>query len=209
MSVASLILAIIAILVAGASAAYARKQATEQARVSAIEQDRRHEELMPQFEITCTVRETANDSADLRVSLTGGGLEHLDEVVITILDEAGRDHWTRGLPDGVTQEQAETFVWGPWEFNTGASAQVVSNRETVPRTYSRVSGKNWDLLSLIPTRPGYWMTGTSQDDWRKQYRDHPVRLLITCRREGYEPWFVQRDVHAEYPKVARIRTIDY
>lgn len=209
MSVASLILAVIAILVAGASAAYARKQATEQARVSAIEQDRRHEELMPEFKITCTVRETANDSADLRVSLTGGGLEHLDEVVITILDEAGRDHWTCGLPDGVTQEQAETFVWGPWEFNTGASAQVVSNRETVPRTYSRVSGKNWDLLSLIPTRPGYWMTGTSQDDWRKQYRDHPVRLLITCRREGYEPWLVQRDVHAEYPKVARIRTIDY
>ena len=59
MSVASLILAAIAILVAGASAAYARKQATEQARVSAIEQDRRHEELMPEFEITCTVRETA------------------------------------------------------------------------------------------------------------------------------------------------------
>jgi hypothetical protein len=164
---------------------------------------------MPDFEITCTVRETANDSADLRVSLTGGGLEYLDEVVLTILDETGRDHWTRGLPDGVTQEQAEAFVWGPWEFNTGASTQVVSNRETVPRPYSRVSGKNWDLLSLTPTRPGCWMTGTGQDDWRKQYRDHPVRLLITCRREGYEPWFVQRDVQAEYPKVARIRTIDY
>jgi hypothetical protein len=209
MSAASLILAISALLVAGASAAYTRKQVTEQARVGAIEQDRRHEELMPDFEITCTVRETANDSADLRVSLTGGGLEYLDEVVLTILDETGRDHWTRGLPDGVTQEQAEAFVWGPWEFNTGASTQVVSNRETVPRPYSRVSGKNWDLLSLTPTRPGCWMTGTGQDDWRKQYRDHPVRLLITCRRKGYEPWFVQRDVQAEYPKVARIRTIDY
>lgn len=209
MSIASLILAIIAILVAGASAAYARKQATEQARVRAIEQDRRHAELMPEFEITCTVRKTASDSADLLVSLTAGGLDYLDEVVITILDETGRDHWTRGLPDGVTQEKAEAFVWGPWEFNTGASSQVVSNRETASRPYSQVSGKNWDLLSLIPTRPGHWMTGTSQDDWRKQYRDHPVRLLITCRREGYEPWFIQRDVHAEYPKVARVRAIDY
>jgi hypothetical protein len=44
-----------------------------------------------------------------------------------ILDETGSDHWARGLPDGVTQEQAEAFVWGPLEFNTGASDQVVSN----------------------------------------------------------------------------------
>jgi hypothetical protein len=36
MSAASLILAISALLVAGASAAYARKQVTEQARVGAI-----------------------------------------------------------------------------------------------------------------------------------------------------------------------------
>jgi len=209
MSTASLVLAVIAILVAGASAAYVRKQAIEQARVRAIEQDRRHEELTPEFEITCTVRKTASDSADLRVSLTGGSLDYLDEVVITILDEAGRDHWARGLPDGVAQEEAEAFVWGPWEFSTGASSQVVSSRETTPRPYSRVSGKNWDLLSLTPTWPGHWMTGTSQDSWQKQYRDHPVRLLITCRRKGYEPWFVQRDVHAEYPKVARARVISY
>ncbi len=37
----------------------------------AIEQDRRHEELTPQFEITCTVKETADDKADLWVALTG------------------------------------------------------------------------------------------------------------------------------------------
>lgn len=54
-------------------------------------------------------------------------LGRLDEVTVTILDEAGQDHWGQGLPDGVTQEQAAAFVWGAWEFNTGASAQVVSN----------------------------------------------------------------------------------
>jgi archaellum component FlaG (FlaF/FlaG flagellin family) len=53
MAVASLILAIIAILVARASAAYTRKQATEQARVASIEHDRRHDELTPEFKITC------------------------------------------------------------------------------------------------------------------------------------------------------------
>lgn len=206
-AIASLVIATVAIVVAGASAAYTRKQATEQAKVAAIERDRRHDELAPIFAITCTVKKTAHDWADLRVTFTDGP-EHLDEVVISILDETDKDHWRYGLPDGVTQEQAQAFVWGPWEFNTHASAQVVSNRESRSRPYSRVSGKNWDLLSLTPTRPGHWMTGTSQDVWRKQYRDHPIRLLITSRRKGYEPWFVQRDVKIEYPKVARIRPID-
>ncbi len=208
MAITSLIVAIVAILVATASAAYTRKQATEQAKVASIEQDRRHDELAPEIEITCIVKKTAHDSADLRVTLNGGGVERLDEVVISILDETDRNHWAHGLPDGVTREQAEAFVWGPWEFNTGASVQVVSNRESRPRPYSRISGKNWGLLSLQATRPGHWMTGTSQDEWRKQYRDHPIRLLITSRREGHEPWFVQRDVQVDYPKVARIRVID-
>ena len=208
MAIVSLIVAIVAILVASTSAAYTRKQATEQAKVAAIEQDRRHDELAPEFEITCMVKKTAHDWADLRVTLTGGGLERLDEVVISILDETDKDHWGHGLPDGVNQEQAEAFVWGPWEFNTGASTQVVSNRESRPRPYSRIDGKNWALLSLQATRPGHWMTGTSQDEWRKQYQDHPIRLQITSRSEGHEPWFVQRDVKVDYPKVARIRAID-
>jgi len=203
---ASIIIAVIALLVSIASAAYTRKQATEQGKVTVIEQDRRHEELTPEFDVT--VKKTSDDEADLRVTLNGGGLDYLDEVVITILDEVGKDHWGHGLPDGVAQEEAQSFVWGPWEFNTGASAQVVSNRETVPQPYSRVSGKNWDLLGLTATRPGRWMTGTTRDQWRKQYRNHPVRLLITCRREGYEPWFVQRDVVVQYAPVARVRFIE-
>jgi len=96
----------------------------------------------------------------------------------------------------VTQEEARAFVWGPWEFNTGASAQVVTNRESRPRAYSRVNGKNWDLLSMTRTRPGRWMSD-GPDEWRKRWRDQPVRLLLTCRCEGYEPWFVQRDVEVE------------
>jgi hypothetical protein len=207
MVIASIIIAVIALLTSIANAAYTRKQAVGQGTVTAIEQDRRHEELTPEFDITCTVKKTSDDDADLRVTLAGGGLDRLDEVVITILDEVGKDHWGHGLPDGVTQEEAQAFVWGPWEFNTGPSAQVVSNRESRPRPYSRVSGKNWDLLGLTATRPGRWMN-MPQELWRKQYRDHHVRLLITCRREGYEPWFVQRDVEVEYEPVARVRFIE-
>jgi hypothetical protein len=161
------------------------------------ERERRHEELTPGFVITCKERDTAPDQAFLRVALKSGRLEHLDEVIITILDEADREHWARGLPDGVTQERAEAFVWGPWEFNTGASAQVVSNRTTKARHYSIVTGKNWDLLSLNRTRPGHWMSSTNQEKWQKQYADEPLRLLITCHREGYAPWAIPYEVITE------------
>jgi hypothetical protein len=144
----------------------------------------------------------------LKVTLIGG-MDALDEVVITIQDESGVDHWGHGLPPGVTQEDAEAFVWGPWEFNTNASAQVVSNRQTRPGSYSRLSGKNEDTLSLTATRPGSWMTGTSPDRWREDRRQQPIRLLITCRAEGHTPWFVPLEVQPEYRRIARMRAIDY
>jgi hypothetical protein len=111
-------------------------------------------------------------------------------VTIAILDESGQDHWGHGLPQGVTSEEAALFVWGAWEFNTGASAQVSDNRTTRPRPYSRVNGKNWDHLSLRRTRPGRWMTGTSPSAWEQQHEGKPVRLLISCRLAGYGPWFL-------------------
>jgi hypothetical protein len=168
--------------------------------LAAIERGRRHDEVTPEFEITCRERGMSGDSADMRVSLKRGKLEGLEEVTITILDEMGREHGS-GLPHRFTEE-AEAFVWGPWEFNTGASAQVISNRTTRARPYSHVTGKNWDLLSMARTRPASWMTGTSQDDWRRQTEDQPIRLLITCRREGYEPWLVPYEIMVE-PDEAR------
>lgn len=128
--------------------------------LAAIERGRRHDEVAPEFELKFT--ETSSNSANLRVTLAGGDLESLDEVTLTILDEMGRDRWSGGLPGTLTQEQAEAFVWGPWEFNTAAVDQVASSRQSQPRPYSRVSGKNWDLLPLVRTQPGYWMSTYSQ-----------------------------------------------
>jgi hypothetical protein len=162
--------------------------------LAAIEWDRRHDELAPDFDITCIVRDANADSAGLHIALRPGRLERLDEVTVTILDEVGADHWAHGLPAGVTQEEAQAFVWGGWEFNTGASAQVVSNRTTRPQAYSAVTGRNWDHLPMRRTQLGQWMTGTSPEQWRNQHEGKPVRLLLTCLREGYESWTVQRDI---------------
>lgn len=160
--------------------------------LAVIERGRRHDELAPVFDLKFT--ETGCDHANLHVTFAGGGLESLDEVTFTILDEAGKDHWSGGLPVRLTREAAEAFVWGPWEFNTAASVQIASNRVSRTRPYSLVTGENWELLPLKRTQPGYWMSAYSQRQWQWDYEDHPIRLLITCRREGYEPWALLREV---------------
>jgi hypothetical protein len=79
----------------------------------------------------------------------------------------------------VSEEEARRFVWGPWEFNTGTTAQATGNRTTRPRPYSRADGQNWDRLSLARTRPGHWMS-ISQEHWQKQIQG-PVRLQTRPR----------------------------
>jgi hypothetical protein len=181
----------------------ARRANATAASLAAIERDRRHDEMTPEFEITCTARgtpEAAPASAELYIVLTGGRLERHAAVSVTIQDEAGQDHWARGLPDGVTLEEAQAFVWGGWEFNTDASTEVVSNRESRPRPYDRVSGQNWDLFALVPTRPGSWMGSVAAEKWRKRWTFRPLRILVTCQCEGYDPWFIQREVKIHYPR---------
>jgi hypothetical protein len=98
----------------------ARKSNATADLMAGIEWDRRYQELTPEFDVTFTARDTADDSADLRVALKPGRLQRLDEVTIAILDEAGKAHWTRGLPDGVTQDEAEIFVWGAMGVQHGS-----------------------------------------------------------------------------------------
>ena len=161
----------------------ATRAAATTAALATFMVDLRHADLTPESEVTCKARSRDHDSADLHVALKLGRLPHLDEVTVTVLDETGHDHWTRGLPAGVTQEQAEAFVWGPWEFAVAAghgqaAGNGATNRMTSARAYSVVNG-------------------TSPDDWRRRYAGKPVSLLITCRRDGYEPWIVPYDVVAE------------
>jgi hypothetical protein len=200
MIIAALVVSIVAAAAAVAAVWYARRSArsAESAsaaaeKTAALDAERRHAELTPEFEITCAADQNAvGDLGELGVTLTGpAGLDKLDEVIIAILDESGTNHWGHGYPAGVSEDDARRFVWGPWEFNTGASAQVTGNRTTRPRPYSRTDGQNWDRLSLTRTRPGHWMS-MSPEQWRQQ-RVGPVRLQITCRRGG-EQWILLREI---------------
>jgi hypothetical protein len=181
------------------SAGSSERAADAAGRLTAIESERTHRDLIPEFRLRLDEgHQGVSDNGELTVELFGpAGLDFLDEVTIEILDEAGQDHWARGFPDGFEKEAAR-FVWGPWEFNAGAAFQVADNKVTKPRRYSRVDGKNWDRLSLKRTRPGSWMTGTMPDAWQKQVQG-PMRLSVNCRREGYAPWYLLYEVSAQAP----------
>jgi hypothetical protein len=200
MIIAALVVSVVAAASSLGAVWYARRSDVSAARsaaaaetTAALDAQRRHAELTPKFEIVCAARENgAGDQGELRLTLAGpAGLGVLDEVIVVILDESGTDHWAHGFPGGLGEQEAFRFVWGPWEFNTGASAQVSDNRTTRPRSYSLADGQNWDRLSLVRTRPGHWMT-MSPEQWQKQ-REGPVRLQITCQRGG-EQWILLREV---------------
>lgn len=133
-------------------------------------------------------------------------MDFLDEMVIRIIDEAWTNHWSNGLPDGVSQKEAEAFVWGPWEFNEDASNRVANSRTSRPRHYSRADGKNWEILELRLTRPGRWML-MSIESWQEQQKGEPIRLSIACRRKGYEPWTLHLEVQPDKgpPTTKRVR----
>ena len=171
-----------------------KKAAEATASLMAIEQERRWTELTPKFRFILTEGQNGiEDKGQLEVLLLGPiGLDYLDEVVIRIVDEKGATG-AGNLPARVSEEEASLLVWGPWEFNNGASAQVSDNRTTVPRGYSRLTGKNWDHLALNRTRPGHWMTGTTPETWRQERIEH-FRLAITCRRDPYPGWYLLCDV---------------
>jgi hypothetical protein len=200
MIIAALVVSIVAAAGSVGAVWYARRSARSSATSAAaaettatLDSQRRHAELTPQFEIICTAGDNGvEDHGELRLALTGPvGLDRLDEVTVAILDEAGADHWAHGFPTGVSEEDARGFVWGPWEFNTGASAQVTDNRTTRPRPYSRSDGKNWDRLSLERTGPGHWME-MSHEQWQMRC-EGPIRLQITCQRGG-EQWILLHEV---------------
>lgn len=200
MSLAIAILGLIAAIASAAAAVgawtAARRSNQTASDIAAIERARRHEELTPKFEFTVVGGynsiATLGDDAALLVSLVGGILE-LDTVEMFVLDETGQDHWARGLPQGVTREEAAEFVWGPWQFDTGATDQVINKRRTKPRPYSRPDGRNWDRLALQRTMAGRWMSPQTTQQWRDQHRG-PIRLAITCAAAGYQPWTVTYEV---------------
>ena len=187
MAVASLIIAIIAILIALGSVAYSRRQTVATERLTAIEVTRRHEDLTPDLDIRCNHFEGGDLIVELE--LTGqAGLDRLDEVRVRIRND--RPYRTTPRPgNGLSAEQLADAIWGPYRFSPDVRDTDRLGREHGPFSLPKQEPYK---LSLEPSLVPSWFT--VPDMWRRQYEGTPIRLEITCRRDGYEPWVVPFEI---------------
>lgn len=201
MALASLVVAIVAIVVSAASAAYARQQAraaSKQAQAAEvtkeIERDRRHAEMTPVLKVTCKAQQGATDQAELTVELTGpDDLDRLDEVTVRIRDDMP-DRKPRPGSE-LSQEQIAETIWGPYKIKAG-----LRDTDEIGRMHGPFAlPKNEPYpIPLEHTTPPPW----NPRGWWGRYDGKPVRLMITCRREGHQPWEIPVEVKVKRkPKV--------
>lgn len=158
--------------------------------VARIEKDRWHADLLPQFHIT--IEGIEGDRATLNVHLVGPlPLHQLDEVEIEVV---ASDDMSRivTLAGGPSQEEVDAQVWGPLRFVPNANEADV-NGQRIPSFLLRVGAGH--PFALERTRPPRWQEGNDrQQRWRDQWLNKPMRLILTCRRDGFEPWRVPYEV---------------
>ncbi|WP_328584954.1 hypothetical protein [Streptomyces sp. NBC_00370] len=178
---------------AGAAAAVAAWRAATKANATAdtvarIERDRHHAELAPQFDIGFV--ETSETRAKLAIHLSGPDqLGHLTSITASVgNDDAEHVLASPGLD--VTQEGVDAFVWGPFRFQPDADGADRNGRAVAPVSLLVGRGRSF---AMERTRPGHWMTGKTFERWQENYRNEPVRLILTCRRDD-EEWVVTRRI---------------
>ncbi|MEU6336321.1 hypothetical protein ABZ839_18050 [Streptomyces cellulosae] len=159
--------------------------------VARIERDRRHEERRPRFELRLESRGRQHSMLNLHLL----GPDELGEVEIVSIRVDDDDKDRTGLIYGSTpREDILNHVWGPMRFTPRVDNADTYGRAVGPETLRVGRGRPFQME---PTRPGHWMTGTTADQWQEEYRDHPVRLIITCR-VGDEEWVLPR--HLPQPR---------
>jgi hypothetical protein len=190
--------ALSAVATAGAWLAAHRSAATADA-LARIERDRWHAELTPEFDVA--IERGEGDRATLTVRLTGPiPLKHLDEIVLRVVSSDDMDH-TRTLPGGPTREELDAQTWGPCRFSRGADGADDNGQTVAPFSLQVNQGRPF---SIEKTRPPRWQTAhDAESRWRSEWFHKPMRLVITCKREGFDPWTVPRDVEVPHPTRTR------
>ncbi|MFF7870510.1 hypothetical protein ACFZCT_29125 [Streptomyces qaidamensis] len=180
----------------------ARRSAKTAETVARVERQRWHADLTPQFNIT--IERGEGDRATLSVRLAGPvPLRRLDEIAIRIVSSDDMDRTAR-LPGGPTQEELDAQVWGPYRFTHGADGADTDGRTVAPFALEVGTGRPF---SIERTRPPRWQEGPDAErHWRDQWVNAPVRLVLTCTREEFEPWVVPCEV--EVPGEVTVRWLN-
>jgi hypothetical protein len=181
MALTALIISIVALLAAGASARYTAMQGIETRGLRRIEEQRRHTDLAPQFEVHLETRSDPQLSPPrLSIRLIGPvGLDRLDELSVRIRDDRpDRARHTR--PRGPAPEAVAAQVWGPYRFRAGVDGAEPTGRSVAPVP---LEPDEAHLFQMERTLPPSWFADPT--GWETYYPvTAPLRLTLRCRRDG-------------------------
>lgn len=181
-----------AVATGGAWMAARRANSTADA-VARIERDRWHADLTPQFRVTLEPRRNG-DSPRLIVHLAGPlPLGRLDEIRVGIAQSDDVDYAAPlAVGQRVEPEQLAAQLWGPYKFLRRANG-VESDGKTVG-PFALAVGKGRTFTLTRTDAPPWWRGNDAEARWRVRWLGKPVRLVLTCRRDGFEPWVVPCEV---------------
>ncbi|MGW1767507.1 hypothetical protein ACWCQL_26045 [Streptomyces sp. NPDC002073] len=170
------------------AAAAAADSADTAREVAKIERDRWHRELTP--ELTFSLIRVSPNSMRLTTTLDGPvGLDHLDTIILTVRDEAGRDHSARPHYDDAMRTELQSVIWGAARFSPGADGVVAPGRQSIIRSLER---GNFVYRQMDNSQPPSWFQDPG--NWVEAYWDATVRLHAVCEVEGHRPWIVVAEV---------------
>jgi len=201
LTVLSLLATAISAIAAIGSWRAARRADQAATTLANIERDRRHTELTPDFNVTC-YRRAVGDRAELRLTFTGPpGLDRLDGAEVTIRDD--RSNRTPTTAADPSAEELAAAIWGPLRF-----CPHVNDADKLGRSVPAVPLAKQEIirLALEPSLAPRWVNDHAH--WRQQYADDPLRLTITCTREGHAPWVIPIDVRIEPGPTGQQRAIE-
>jgi hypothetical protein len=158
MAVAALVLSVVAILVAGASAWYTRRQAVSTEGARRIEGARRHDELRPVLVAEYVGASDTRDGQRPGVKLTNHGPIDLDRVDVEVIP-AHRAH--------------EAAIKGIYDYSTDGTTPV-------HETGRLRRGESW-TFDVIPTQD-------TVDGGHLLDRGGAAQFRCTCQSAEYEPW---------------------
>ncbi|MEW2317064.1 hypothetical protein [Streptomyces bauhiniae] len=186
------IIAALGSLVAAVAAWIATARASDTAEaVATIERDRWHYEMTPKITPEISFNNPSGMQATLRIVLEGPpALGHLNSVVVRIRDDEF-DHTPRTPPPPTIVDVARQ-IWGPLMLKPGIDDVGPEGRQT-PSFEMRPGDVK--RFAMDQTAPPPWQDHMeARIMWALEYKDKPVRILVTCKAEGHKPWFLPYEV---------------
>lgn len=178
----------VAAIAAWCAAAASNQTAREMAR---IESDRRHRELTP--DIKATISATTGGMFRVNIRLDGPlDLRALDRVTVAVRNDT-IDH-TPLSAGNVTIDEANEHIWGPLRFTPGVDGARGNGRRVGPVPLRVGDDRPFQMeLSTAPS----WSGDDGHLWWRNAYQRGgvPVRLAVTCERDGEAAWEIPLELH--------------